>query len=127
MAFFPLSRSLFVYILILAAFLSGCAEAPVEDTRPVKMAKACQRAKENNPSAIPGFTIKACTNNGIWMIEELAADGQVLKVFDFVNQEYSGPESSGNFIPVADMGIEAPVKFQAIRKTLNEKLLNPES
>ena len=109
------------------AFLSGCAETPIEDTKTVKIAKACERAKETNPGVLQGFKIGACTYNGIWMIDQLDETGRVVKSFDFVNQEYAGPESQGNFIPVTELGYEAPGKFQIIRQTLNSKLLTPES
>ena len=91
---------------------------------PVKTAKACQRAKESNPNIIPGFRIAACTNTGVWMVDEIDTAGAVVKRFDFLNQEYAGPESQGIFMPVNLMGEEAPKKFHTIRQALNSKLLN---
>jgi hypothetical protein len=117
-----------ILILIGSLFiLNGCAEAPMEDSKTVKTAKACQRAKESNPGVLQGFKITACTYNGVWMVDQFDEAGQVVKRFDFVNQEYAGPESQGNFIPVTELGYEAPGRFQTIRQTLNSKLLTPQS
>ena len=112
-------------ILVTAGLLTSCAEVPVEDGPVVKTAKACQRAKENNPDVIHGFKITACTSNGVWMVDEYDETGQLVKRFDFLNQEYAGPESQGIFMPVADMGGDAPAKLKSIRQALNDKLLHP--
>ena len=104
--------------------LSACASDIQEDPLPVKTAKACQRAKESNPNVIPGFKIAACTNTGVWMVDEIDATGSVVKRFDFVNQEYAGPESQGIFMPVNLMGDEAPKKFHTIRQALHSRLLS---
>lgn len=112
--------------IVLAAFLlSGCASDIQEDSPTIKTAKACQRAKESHPDLIKPFRITACTNNGVWMVDEYDEAGGLVKRFDFLNQEYAGPESQGIFMPVAMMGLEAPVKFQTIRQALNSKLLHP--
>lgn len=105
-------------------FLSCCAHDVQEDPIPVKTAKACQRAKESHPHVIPGFKISACTNTGVWMVDEVDPAGNVVKRFDFLNQEYAGPESQGIFMPVNLMGEEAPRKFQTIREALNSRLLS---
>lgn len=120
-----LQRTPFVSVILLAAFLVGCAEVPVEDGPVVKTAKACQRAKENNPGIIKGFKITACTNTGVWMVDEYDETGELVKRFDFLNQEYAGPESQGIFMPAANMGADAPAKLKSIRQALNEKLLHP--
>lgn len=111
-------------IAISLLYLTSCASDIQEDPIPVKTAKACQRAKESNPHIIPGFRIAACTNTGVWMVDEIDTAGEVVKRFDFVNQEYAGPESQGIFMPVNLMGEEAPKKFQTIRQALNSKLLS---
>ena len=112
-------------VMIVASLLTGCAEVPVDDGPIVKTAKACQRAKENNPGIIHGFRITACTNTGVWMVDEYDETGQLVKRFDFLNQEYAGPESQGIFMPVAEMGGDAPAKLKSIRQALNDKLLHP--
>ena len=112
-------------LLFLSLFLlTSCASDIQEDPLPVKTAKACQRAKENNPAVIPGFKITACTNTGVWMVDEVDPSGSVVKRFDFLNQEYAGPESQGIFMPVNLMGEEAPKQFQTIRQALNSRLLS---
>ncbi len=107
--------------------LSACASGVQEDGPAVKTAKACQRAKESNPGILEGFKITACTNTGIWMIDEYDAQGSLVKRFDFVNHEYAGPESQGIFMPVEALGPEAPGRMLSIQQTLNSKLLNPKS
>lgn len=111
--------------LVLAVLVSGCAEAPIDDGPVVKTAKACQRAKEKHPDVIKGFKINACTNTGVWMVDQYDEQGTLLKRFDFVNREYSGPESQGIFMPVDMMGADAPQRLNTIRQTLNDKLLHP--
>ncbi|PZP56323.1 MAG: hypothetical protein DI586_04160 [Micavibrio aeruginosavorus] len=115
--YFPLLISIFL--------LSACASDIQEDGPAVKTAKACQRAKESNPDIIKGFKITACTNTGVWMVDEYDDGGQLVKRFDFLNQEYAGPESQGIFMPVGLLGGDAPQKLQTIRQALNDKLLHP--
>ncbi len=106
--------------------LSACSGVDIQEDGPaVKTAKACQRAKESNPGIIKGFKINACTNTGVWMVDEYDEAGQLVKRFDFVNQEYAGPESQGIFMPVNMLGGDAPARLKTIRQALNEKLLYP--
>ena len=114
-----------IYCFILPFLLSGCASDIQEDGPVVKTAKACQRAKESHPDVIKGFKITACTNTGVWMVDEYTETGELVKRFDFVNSEYAGPESQGIFMPVDLMGGDAPAKLKMIRQTLNDKLLHP--
>ena len=116
-----------IIFLLSVLMLAGCAADIQEDGPVVKTAKACQRAKESNPGVLPPFKITACTNTGVWMVDEYDESGTLVKRFDFVNGEYAGPESQGIFMPVDMMGPEAPAKFQTIRQSLNGKLLNPKS
>jgi len=119
------SRTFILCLAIMA--LGGCAHDVQEDGKTVKTAKACQRAKESNPTAIAGFHINACTNNGVWMVDQYDEAGRVIKRFDFLNGEYAGPESMGEFIPAATLGPEAPARLQSIRQALNSKLLDAKS
>ena len=112
-------------VVFLSLLLAACASDIQEDSPSVKTAKACQRAKESKPDIIKPFRITACTNTGVWMVDEYDETGSLVKRFDFLNQEYAGPESQGIFMPVMMMGPEAPVKFQTIRQALNSKLLHP--
>ena len=122
------SRRIKLLPILFTLLLAGCSTLDIqEDSKPVKMAKACQRAKESNPGAIPGFHINACTNNGVWMVDQYDEAGNVIKKFDFVNGEYAGPESMGEFIPATAMGGDAPLRLQTIRQALNEKLVAPPS
>lgn len=114
-----------ILILFVVSVLSACAEVPMDDGPVVKTAKACQRAKESHPDIIKGFKITACTNTGVWMVDEYDEAGQLVKRFDFLNQEYAGPESQGIFMPVTLIGGGAPQRLQEIRQTLNNKLLMP--
>ena len=105
--------------------LSACASDIQEDGPAVKTAKACQRAKESHPDIIKNFRITACTNTGVWMVDEYDDQGQLVKRFDFLNREYAGPENQGIFMPVDLMGEGAPERLKTIRQALNDKLLHP--
>lgn len=120
-----LSRQKTFLLLFIVLLLSACASDIQEDGPTVKTAKACQRAKESNPGIIKGFKITACTSNGVWMVDEYDEGGQLVKRFDFLNQEYAGPESQGIFMPVGMIGGDAQSRLQTIRQALNEKLLHP--
>lgn len=112
-------------LITLAAtgLLTGCATtAPVKQRTGVEEARACMRALQQNPNIIPGYTIRACTNTGVWVVDQVDPLGQSMASYDFVNGDYSGPETGYGPVPIDSLGETQIQAYQALHKSLNKDL-----
>jgi hypothetical protein len=106
-----------------ASLLSGCLTTSSVKQRPgVAEAKACMRVLKNNPAAIKGYVVRACTNTGVWLVDRVDPDGFTLQQYDFVNRDYSGPETGFGFVPVESLGDDVIRSYKDLHKTLNKDL-----
>lgn len=72
----------------------------------------------------PDYTIKSCTNTGVWLIEQTDREtGLITATYDFVNREYSGPETGGAALPIETLGGSQERSFFSLQKQLNKALL----
>lgn len=105
-----------------ATLLSGCLTTSEVSQRPgVAEAKACLHAL-NNPAALAGYVVHACTYDGVWMVDQLDPTGTTVAQYDFVNGDYAGPETGFGFVPVDSLGEETIQAYQTLHKTLNQNL-----
>ena len=110
------------FCICAATLLSGCLTTSAVSQRPgVAEAKACLQAL-NNPAAVAGFVIHACTNDGVWMVDQLDPAGTTVAQYDFVNGDYAGPETGFGFVPVDSLGEETIQAYQTLHKTLIQSL-----
>lgn len=116
-------RALLMSLLCSTVFLSGCVTTPENKPRPgVVEAKACQRALEKNRTVLPGYVISACTHTGVWVVERLDKNGDMIARYDFLNGDYAGPETGFGAVPVDSLGDREIRSFYALRKSLNHDL-----
>lgn len=119
--------NLIVAGLLVAALLGGC-QTPTAKQRPgVDEARACMRALKENPDVLAGYVVRACTYTGVWMVDRVDPDGMILSQYDFVNQEYSGPETGFGFVPVESLGDGVIQPYKKLHKDLNKTLKNLKS
>lgn len=120
-----MSRLSTLALLIFAScFLTGCLTA--SNTKPrsgVTEARACQKALGNNPALLPGYVIRACTNDGVWVVDQVdPVIGNVAAQYDFVNGDYAGPETGYSPVPVESLGDDLIHSYRALRVSLNKGL-----
>jgi hypothetical protein len=109
--------------LLVAVLLGGCETSSTAKQRPgVAEARACMRALKENPAVLAGYVVRACTNTGVWMVDRVDPDGLILSQYDFVNQEYSGPETGFGFVPVESLGDDVIQAYKKLHKDLNKSL-----
>lgn len=90
----------------------------------VRAARACMKNLRKTMPDRPQYYIGACTNTGVWMIEQRDPDtGQKLAEFDFVNRMYGGWETGGGLVSVESLGGEVEQSFVLTQKTLNAALI----
>lgn len=83
------------------------------------------RHVQNSPKDFPDYRIRACTNTGVWMVDHIdPATGQTIASYDFVNKDYTGPDTGGTTLPIETLGGSQERDFIALQKTLNKALLN---
>lgn len=114
------------FSFVAASLLSGCLTTSEVQQRPgVAAARACMRALNTDPEAIPGFVVHACTNDGVWMVDQVDPVAGTVAQYDFVNGEYAGPETGYGFVPIDSLGEVTIQAYQSLHKTLNQSLLDP--
>jgi hypothetical protein len=117
---------LFLCVALLGAgVLSGCASLEGEaDPRPgVREARACMKTLQSGGKIAEDFVVRACTNTGVWMVDRIDPNGGLVGRYDFVNQDYAGPETGGGFVPVDSLGEDAVLTFTRLRQDINGRLL----
>lgn len=120
-----MSRLSILALLIFAACsLTGCLTTSQSKPRSgVTEARACQKALGKNPALLPGYVIRACTNDGVWVVDQVdPVAGGVAAQYDFVNGDYAGPETGYSPVPVESLGDDLIRSYQALRVTLNKGL-----
>ncbi len=118
-----LPRLLLILPLLSTTLLGGCLTTSESKPRPgVLEAKACQRALEKNRSVLPGYIISACTHTGVWVVEKLDKNGEMVARYDFLNGDYAGPETGFGAVSVESLGEGQIQTFYSLRKTLNHDL-----
>jgi hypothetical protein len=86
-------------------------------------AKSCLAHIGDSVSNFPNYIIKSCTNNGVWIVETHEDITNELIQYDFVNKDYTGPETDGNSLPYNEVTGERASQFLSLQKTLNNALL----
>jgi hypothetical protein len=120
-------RRLFCTLAVLiftTCLLPGCATTSSALPRDgVTEARACQKALGTNPALMPGYIIRACTNNGVWVVDQVdPIAGGVAAKYDFVNGDYAGPETGYSSVPVESLGEDVIQSYKSLRVTLNKSL-----
>lgn len=114
----------FAFFTFASCFLTGClTTSEVKPPSGVSEARACQKTLQDNPSALQGYVIQACTNTGVWLVEQIDPAGLPVARYDFVNGEYAGPETGGSLVSVESLGDEVIRSYQALHRTLNKDLI----
>lgn len=72
----------------------------------------------------PDYIIRSCTNTGVWIVEQTdTKEGFVIARYDFVNKEYTGPDTGGSAIRIEALGGGQERSFLALQKSMNKALL----
>mgnify|MGYP000258107693 CR=1 FL=1 len=80
---------------------------------------------QTTPKDFPDYKIRACTNTGVWLVDQMdPATGTTVAHYDFVNKDYTGPDTGGATLPIETLGGSQERDFLALQKTLNKALLN---
>ena len=80
------------------------------------------RVLAQNPAVFKGYIVRACTNTGVWMVDRVDPDGFTMSQYDFVNGDYSGPETGFGFVPVESLGNDIIQTYKKLHKNLNKSL-----
>jgi hypothetical protein len=103
--------------------LNGCAGQKDGTRLGVHEARACMKALTKAPRILEGYEILACTNDGVWRVDQMDEKTGQWRKYDFLNREYAGPETGGTFIEWADFDSEMRQNFASLKKELNNRLL----
>lgn len=111
----------------ISAGLTGCATTDKVKQHPgVAEARACQKNLNSKPDVLPGYVIRACTNDGVWLVDQVdPLTGGMAAQYDFVNGDYAGPETGYSPVPVDSLGDNLIRSYKVLRTTLNRDLVNP--
>lgn len=114
-------------LLCASCLLTGCLTTSNAGQRPgVDEARACQKNLQANPTVVKGYVIRACTNNGIWLVDRVdLLTGGMAAQYDFVNGDYAGPETGYSPVPVDSLGEDLVRSYKTLRTTLNHELVSP--
>lgn len=111
-------------LILVATTLTGCLTTGSVQQRPgVAEAKACVKALQSNATLIPGFIIKACTNTGVWQVDQVDPQGLTIASYDFVNRDYAGAETGFSPVPVDSLGEDQINAYKSVQKTINQQLV----
>jgi hypothetical protein len=104
--------------------LNGCAITNVKQRSGVDEAKSCMAHRNTVLPDYPDYIIQSCTNTGVWIVEKMDPVSRVMLArYDFVNQEYNGPETGGAPLDIAALGGMQESDFKKLQKGLNQALL----
>ena len=105
--------------------MSGCAETTPRQRPGVLEAKSCMAHLNQPLKNFEQFIIRSCTNTGVWVVETLEnGTGQPISIYDFVNQDYTGPETNGQPMSLDFLENDQQMQFLSLQKSLNKALLN---
>jgi hypothetical protein len=71
----------------------------------------------------PDYFIRSCTYNGVWLVETIDKDSNRKTVYDFVNKDYTGPETNWEIVPTNSLDHRMEQSFFSLQKALNKALL----
>jgi hypothetical protein len=105
--------------------LSACATFEGEpEARPgVREARACMKTLLSGGVITEGFIVRACTNTGVWMVDQVDPHGGLISRYDFVNRDYADPATGGGLVSVDSLDTAAAATFAQMQKDLNRRLL----
>ena len=115
--------NLIIIGLSFVLLLSGCA-TEVRQRPGVMEAKSCMRHLNGYAKDYPDYTIRSCTNTGVWIVEQKdSKTGVMVAQYDFVNREYMGADTGGALIHIEALGGQQERDFIVLQKALNKALL----
>ncbi len=112
-----MTRQIFIFV-IMALMMTGCASDAPRDRAGVKEAKACVKAWRAQKTILETYEIKSCTNNGVWIADNIASG----ETFDFLNKTYTSPVTGE--MELSDMPADKAAIFTSLRKDINKELLH---